>query len=60
MMMILMKISIICVYNNKTVLENCLLKTLQEQNNDFELILVDNTKNKFNCAAFYLVYFFEK
>ena len=46
-----MKISIICVYNKKTIFEDCLLKTLDNQNNDFELILVDNTENKFNCAA---------
>lgn len=46
-----MKISVICVYNNKNILEKCLLKTLAEQKKDFELILIDNTKNKFKCAA---------
>jgi len=44
-------ISIICVYNNKQTLERFLLKSLQIQENDFQLILVDNTQNKFSSAA---------
>lgn len=45
-------ISIICVYNNKANLEEQLMKSLNffiEKN--FELVLVDNVKNQFNCSA---------
>ena len=44
-------LSIICVYNNKDLLENYLLKSLKRQSIDFELILLDNTSGKFNSAA---------
>lgn len=44
-------ISVICVYNNKEILENFLLKSLDEQNYDYQLILVDNSSNKFESAA---------
>lgn len=41
-------LSIICVYNNKKVLENCLLKAIEKQKyKDVQLILIDNTDNKF-------------
>jgi GT2 family glycosyltransferase len=44
-------ISIICVYNNEWILQNYLLKSLSEQNTDFELITIDNTENRFKSAA---------
>jgi GT2 family glycosyltransferase len=44
-------ISVICVYNNKEILDNFLLKSLNDQTTDFELILIDNSKNRFNSAA---------
>ena len=46
-----MKISIISVYNNETILEKCLLNSLKKQKEDYELILIDNTQGKFKCAA---------
>ncbi|OED30848.1 glycosyltransferase [Methanosphaera sp. WGK6] len=48
--------SIICVYNNIEILENYLLKSLKKQKGDYELILVDNRKNKFSNAASALNY----
>ena len=44
-------ISVICVYNNKAVLCNCLLKGLDRQSADYELILLDNTGNNYRSAA---------
>jgi len=44
-------ISIVSVYNNRSLLEKYLLKSLKNQTIDFELILVDNTSGKFNSAA---------
>jgi hypothetical protein len=44
-------ISVICVYNNREILDNYLLKSLKDQTKDYELILIDNTKNKFKSAA---------
>lgn len=44
-------ISIVCVYNNEDVLNSYLLKSLKDQIGDYELILLDNTKNRFNSAA---------
>lgn len=44
-------ISIICVYNDEWILRNWLLKSLSEQKNDFELITIDNTQNRFRSAA---------
>ena len=44
-------ISVICAYNNKEILDNYLLKSLKDQTKDYELILIDNTKNKFKSAA---------
>ena len=43
--------SIVCVYNNKDILENFLLKSLKNQSREYELILMDNTNGKFNSAA---------
>jgi len=53
-------ISIVCVYNNKEILENFLLKSLKLQNTDYQLILLDNTENKFKSAAEALNYGGEK
>ncbi len=44
-------ISIICVYNNKEILNEYILKSLKTQTSDYELILIDNTENKFQSAA---------
>jgi glycosyltransferase involved in cell wall biosynthesis len=42
------KISIITCFNNREILEENLLKSLrQQQNVSFELVLIDNTENKF-------------
>ena len=38
--------SIVCVYNNKTILEEYLLKSLKKQTSKYELILVDNRKKQ--------------
>lgn len=48
--------SIICVYNKKEILEKYLLKSLEKQDVDYELILIDNRNNKFNNAASALNY----
>jgi len=44
-------ISVVCVYNNKTILEDCLLKSLHVQTTEYELILVDNTEGRFKSAS---------
>jgi hypothetical protein len=44
-------ISIVSVYNDESVLEKYLLNSLEIQNIDFELILLDNSNDKFNSAA---------
>jgi GT2 family glycosyltransferase len=44
-------ISVICVYNNKKILENCLLKSIKNQTTKVELILLDNRKRRFKSAA---------
>lgn len=44
-------ISIVCVYNNEKILNDCLLKSLKNQTVDYELIKVDNTKGAFKSAA---------
>ncbi|MGC8979250.1 glycosyltransferase [Caldisericum sp.] len=44
-------ISIICVYNNKDILESYLLKSLKNQTAKFELLTIDNTKQQFKSAA---------
>lgn len=43
-------ISIVCVYNNRQVLESYLLKSLNIQSAEYELILIDNTDNNFKSA----------
>ena len=40
-------ISIVCVYNDKKILENYLLKSLRKQSSKYELITLDNTKGLF-------------
>jgi len=44
-------ISVVCVYNNKKILNEFLLKSLKNQNVKYELILVDNTKEEFKSAS---------
>ena len=45
-------ISIICVYNNTDILNKYLKRSLKDQTSqDYELILVDNTENRFTSAA---------
>ena len=44
-------ISIVCSYNNKKILDECLLKSLEKQSTEYKLILVDNRENKFKSAA---------
>jgi len=44
-------ISVICVYNDDWILQNCLLKSLSEQKAVFELITIDNRENRFESAA---------
>ena len=44
-------ISVICVYNDKKILEDWLLLTLRRQNIEYEEILIDNTQNTFTSAA---------
>jgi hypothetical protein len=43
--------SIICVYNNKKILDEMLLMSLSNQTKEFELILLDNYQNKFKSAT---------
>lgn len=44
-------ISVVCVYNNKDILDNYLIKSLKIQSSNYELILMDNTDGKFKSAA---------
>jgi hypothetical protein len=44
-------ITVICVYNNRVLLEDRLLKSLKNQSNEYELILLDNTNGKYDSAA---------
>ena len=44
-------ISIICVFNDKKVLNECLLESLKNQTANYELILIDNTNRKFKSAS---------
>ncbi len=44
-------ISIVSVYNDQSLLEKRLFKKLDTQTLDFELILLENTSQKFNSAA---------
>jgi glycosyltransferase involved in cell wall biosynthesis len=49
-------ISLVTVYNNKKLLDEYLIKSLEEQSVEYELILVDNTTKKFDSAASALNY----
>ena len=44
-------ISIVCVYNDEKILRNWLLKSLENQTAEFELIKIDNTESAFKSAA---------
>jgi hypothetical protein len=44
-------ISVICVYNNKKILDEWLIKSLQNQTAKFELITIDNSRGDFKSAA---------
>ncbi len=44
-------ISLICVYNRRDVLEDCLLKSIRQQTAQPELLLIDNTTRRFASAA---------
>ncbi len=44
-------ITVICVFNNKKILEKNLLKSLNIQTEEYELILIDNSDGKFGSAA---------
>jgi hypothetical protein len=44
-------ISIVCVYNNRDVLNNWLLKGLKNQTVNYELIALDNTEGKYKSAT---------
>lgn len=48
--------SIICVYNNNNILEEYLIKSLEKQTEEYELILVDNQENRFKSATSALNY----
>ena len=49
-------ISIVCIFNDKKVLNEYLVESLKNQTEDYELILVDNTDNKFKSASIALNY----
>jgi SAM-dependent methyltransferase len=44
-------ISIVCVYNNETILNDVMLKSLKNQTVKYELILLDNAGGRFKSAA---------
>jgi hypothetical protein len=44
-------ISVICVYNDRQRLESCLLETLKEQTEPYELVLLDNRSGKYPSAS---------
>jgi len=44
-------ISVVCVYNNQDILNNWLLESLKKQTIKFELVTLDNTRNRFKSAA---------
>jgi hypothetical protein len=44
-------ISVICVYNNRKILEDYLLKGLIDQTAKSDLVLIDNTTGRFTSAA---------
>ncbi len=44
-------ISIVCVYDNDEVVKNVLLRSLKRQRAEYELILLDNTTNRYLSAS---------
>ncbi|WP_323735589.1 glycosyltransferase [Methanosphaera sp. ISO3-F5] len=48
--------SIICVYNNKEILNEYLLNSLSQQDSNYDLILINNEKNRFYSATSALNY----
>ncbi len=46
-----MDFSIVCVYNNVEILNQYLLESLKSQTILYELILLDNSCNKYKSAA---------
>src|SRR5262249_37558201 len=44
-------ISVVCVYNNREVLDCRLLSSLQRQNTRCDIVIVDNRNNEFASAA---------
>jgi hypothetical protein len=42
---------VVSVYNNKEILDEYLIKSLEEQSVDYDLILIDNTQGEFKSAA---------
>lgn len=44
-------ISVVCVYNNKAILEDTLLKSLENQTSKYQLVLIDNMQGEFKSAA---------
>lgn len=51
-----MKISVICVYNQKEAVETQLLKSLKNQDVEYEFVGVKNTEGEFSSAAAALNY----
>ena len=49
-------ISIVCTYNNKAILNSYLLKGLEKQDSNYELILIESSKTDFKSAAAALNY----
>lgn len=44
-------ISIVCVYNNKKILDKYLINSLKKQKSKYKLIILDNSNNKYKSAA---------
>jgi len=44
-------ISVVCVYNNERILKDALLKSLENQTVEFELITLDNRDGRYSSAA---------
>lgn len=44
-------ISVICIYNDKEVLDEWLLKSIRDQTVKFELITIDNSRGRFKSAS---------
>lgn len=53
-------ISIISIFNNRSLLEKYLIKSLERQSIKYELVLIDNSDNKFSSASEAFNYFGNK